>query len=111
MRRLTILTMSLSTRCPHCEHNQDLTYAFWSGVRYKIECENCGTEINGFLAQQTVNWPRRHEKPYSPRVFPIEALTTVRPTFSGRIARIVNATIVWLRAPWSQQHPSRQFVR
>jgi hypothetical protein len=102
--------MNLSTRCPHCSFDQTLKFAFWSGVRYKIDCERCGTEIIGFLVQQTINWPRLQEKAYSPQVFPIETAPPNRASFSDRAIRLVNAAIVWLRAPLSQP-PSRQFVR
>jgi hypothetical protein len=92
--------MSLSTTCPNCGRDQDLSCAYWRGVSYETNCEGCGCEIDGFLVQQTVNWPCLRENTYRTRVFPVEAAE--RPSFSDRVVHLVNAAVVWLKGPMSE---------
>ena len=94
--------MSLSTSCPSCGHDQDLSSAYWRGVSYETNCERCGHEIVGFLVQQTVNWPSLRENTYRPRVFPVETAMVGQPSFSERTVQLVDAAIAWLKAPMSQ---------
>src|SRR5882724_5010714 len=99
--------MSLSTTCPGCSHLQDLSRADWRGISYETECESCGFEIVGFLVQQTVNWPSLREHTYRPRVYPIETAAqhpsyTNRASYANRAVQFVDAAMVWLKAPMSQ---------
>ena len=100
--------MNLSTICPSCSHPQDLSHAYWRGISYETECESCGFEIVGFLVQQTVNWPALRERTYRPRVFPIDTGTAQghlyanRAPYANRAVQFVDAAMVWLKAPMSQ---------
>ena len=94
--------MSLSTTCPSCGHDQDLSLAYWRGVSYEFSCQRCGCKIVGFLVQQTVNWPSLLENTYRTQVFPVETATVGQPAFSDRAVQLVDAALVWLKAPMSQ---------
>ncbi len=94
--------MNLSTTCPNCGHIADLSCAYWSGLSYQTDCESCGSEIVGFVLQQTINWPSVRPKTHSSRVFPVETAASERQSFSDRAVELTNTAIVWLKAPMSQ---------
>src|ERR1700730_11770211 len=94
--------MNLSTACPSCGHSQDLSYAYWQHVSYETRCEKCGSEIVGFVVQQTVNWPTLPETTLRPRLSPVRTAQVQHMSLSDQAVQLLNAAVVWLNAPMSQ---------